>query len=839
MKLEIREHALIITHNGLSVSAEDKIGEHYLFNGRTATENRNGKTYITCEAAEGIRVVYSFCEKENQVEIGTWFEAQMPVVDTGMRWMRLNIPEDAYRTVHGTGPEFTLKMEDCVRPIAFNGTLNLIGTHTLGFSGGSRPTFDPDTRTVSLFPELARCTGDLRVFDSAHPLVGAIWFDAEAVENTLKSNEETDITPCILTDALSALHVKENGISINKQPLFLLSIKNTKSGEKQLLTSERDWDKVKKIQREGCIRLTTETPAGLSGIAVTMEATYDEKKITWRGFTHIDRDDYSLEWMSYPRLVLDGLYSCVLPSHSGEYYTDWNIKNQSYSSIYPNGFGATMSFMSFIHNNAGIYVGIHDRRGCTKSYNVTASNGRITTDIRAYAENMGHAGNSYSLPGEMVWESFEGGWYEVAMLYREFIITTHWYPKDEKRIPRWMKDVPFWIMDWMPNTNPDADPIPISVRPEKPSEDPDAWVKNAIKLKEALGTDIGYHVYNWHWIPFNNDFPHYFPVKEGFIEGVKRLEAAGIHVMPYINALLWDTRDCRGEDVHFTQDALPACAKDENGHPITSSYASHEPDGTLCKLAHMCPTTSVWREKVRENVRRLFEECGVSAVYLDQISAHRSELCMDGTHPHLPGGGSYWNEGYERLIDGLRIAMPDDGALTSESNAEVYARALDGFLTWAWVMPHLIPVFQSVYGGTVAMFGRNTNGYKKRDAAYQRYHYMESLLTGQQLGWSNADVVNHSGVLPFLKKCVEIRMKYKDMFSAQRPMKPPVIEGEIPYHTCITGMNCAEVSRLPLVDAARWENVILIANASDKTVKITIDNIPYTLQPLSITTEER
>jgi len=32
-------------------------------------------------------------------------------------------------------------------------------------------------------------------------------------------------------------------------------------------------------------------------------------------------------------------------------------------------------------------------------------------------------------------------------------------------------------------------------------------------------------------------------VKEGFAEGVRELEEAGVFVMPYINGRLWDTRD--------------------------------------------------------------------------------------------------------------------------------------------------------------------------------------------------------------------------------------------------------------------------------------------------------
>jgi hypothetical protein len=77
------------------------------------------------------------------------------------------------------------------------------------------------------------------------------------------------------------------------------------------------------------------------------------------------------------------------------------------------------------------------------------------------------------------------------------------------------------------------------------------------EFAKFMGVPVGFHWYNWHQIPFDNDYPHYFPTKEGFAEGVRELQQSGVFVMPYINGRLWDTRDKGTEDWQFSKVALP------------------------------------------------------------------------------------------------------------------------------------------------------------------------------------------------------------------------------------------------------------------------------------------
>ena len=72
-----------------------------------------------------------------------------------------------------------------------------------------------------------------------------------------------------------------------------------------------------------------------------------------------------------------------------------------------------------------------------------------------------------------------------------------------------------------------------------------------VRATAELGTTSAVHLYDWHKIPFDNDYPHYFPVKDELADALKTLRAAGIKIMPYINGRLWDTKD-RQNAVSYT-----------------------------------------------------------------------------------------------------------------------------------------------------------------------------------------------------------------------------------------------------------------------------------------------
>lgn len=168
------------------------------------------------------------------------------------------------------------------------------------------------------------------------------------------------------------------------------------------------------------------------------------------------------------------------------------------------------------------------------------------------------------------------------------------------------------------------------------------WPTRSCAPRLSSARPSAVHLYDWHKIPFDNDYPHYFPVKDELADALKTLRAAGIKIMPYINGRLWDTKDRQNEDWQFSKIAYPNCTKDRHGKPFIETYSSKEIDGTKVELSIMCPSTAVWQEKQKEIVGKLFNELDMDAVYIDQIGAAKANPCADKNHPHPAGGGTWW-----------------------------------------------------------------------------------------------------------------------------------------------------------------------------------------------------
>ncbi|MCS7187561.1 MAG: DUF6259 domain-containing protein, partial [Armatimonadota bacterium] len=502
-----------------------------------------------------------------------------------------------------------------------------------------------------------------------------------------------------------------------------------------------------------------------------------ESQICWS--LNIERlaKSWSILRISFPQIAVADLgenSEVFFPRGPGEVQRNLWRKSFTYRSLYPNGW-ATMQFVAAYSktrdkgHGTGIYVGVHDPNGSAKEIIVKSEPDakRVVFGFVHTLPKMGIGGNEFKQTGEVVWQILRGDWFDAAMIYRDWVRKeAKWFPNGTRDAGRGTRsDTPEWMRElcvWAVGGGAPKDCVPI--------------VKEFAKF---MGVPVGFHWYNWHQIPFDNDYPHYFPTKEGFAEGVQELQQSGVFVMPYINGRLWDTRDKGTEDWQFSKIALPAATKQEDGIPYTESYGSKEADGSDVKLAPMCPTTKLWQAKVREIVLRLFNEFGVNAVYIDQVAAAPPALCFDKTHGHPLGGGSWWNEGYWQMLDAIRKAMPKDRMLTTECNAEPFVKWFDGYLTWHWQHDGQVPAFPAVYGGAIQMFGRAYRGGETKDLAL-RMKAGQQLVFGEQIGWIDPSVVREKENAEFLRQVVRLRWHLRRYFCEGEMARPPKLirEGE-------------------------------------------------------------
>jgi hypothetical protein len=427
-----------------------------------------------------------------------------------------------------------------------------------------------------------------------------------------------------------------------------------------------------------------------------------------------------------------------------------------------------MQFMAAYRESgppAGLYFALHDPWGGTKDLALksdpTTRTVRMSFDLPA--ADLGRPGNDFALEGEAVWQLLRGDWFDAAMIYKRWAQReAKWWPRlgrgGRTDTPRWMHDLNVWAM----TGGAPGDCVP----PVK-------------KFREFLDMPAGFHWYNWHQIPFDNDYPHYFPTKPGFSESVAGLKSAGVFVMPYINGRLWDSHDRGAEDFEFSRLALAAVTKKDDGSPYLETYNSKETNGQPVRLGVMCPATALWQNTVSNIVLRLLDECGTSAVYIDQVAAASPTLCQDPAHGHPLGGGHWWNESYWRMLEAIRRAMPPGSALTTECNAEPFIRWFDGYLTWHWQFPGQVPAFPAIYGGTIQMFGRAYRGGATKDLAL-RMKAGQQLVFGEQLGWLDPAVVKEPENADFFRKLARLRAQFRRYFSAGEMARPPRLLGTVP-----------------------------------------------------------
>ncbi|HEY3342479.1 MAG TPA: DUF6259 domain-containing protein, partial [Anaerolineae bacterium] len=330
-------------------------------------------------------------------------------------------------------------------------------------------------------------------------------------------------------------------------PLFTLGLHN---GEGELLIdAETGWQQTHiRAARHGfMLEWSHPLDERIGPLTVKLQATLDARASALHWTLHVTNagSAWSIWRVIFPQVALrkfDEHAVLLIPSGPGELKRDaWDVAF-TYQQPYGQAW-CTMQLMAAYAETAsrsqatGLYLAVHDPHGSTKDISAqsdpAAQSVTLTYDIPA--PNMGLPGNGYSFSGEAVWQLLRGDWYDAALVYRAWASQhARWWPKlgtdGREDTPAWTRELSAWVQaGFEPGTTRGLDPAE-SLAPVK-------------RFHELVDVPLALHWYAWHKIPFDNDYPHYFPAKEGFSEAVRDLQQSGVYSMPYINGRLWDTHD--------------------------------------------------------------------------------------------------------------------------------------------------------------------------------------------------------------------------------------------------------------------------------------------------------
>ena len=439
---------------------------------------------------------------------------------------------------------------------------------------------------------------------------------------------------------------------------------------------------------------------------------------------------------------------------------------------YPSG-GCPVQCMAFNLGEAGLYMAAHD--AAARAKRVIISREQDAT-FATCAEDMGVPGSHVAAPFPVVIQAYKGDWWDAARIYRFWATKQPWTRKgwirDRKDIPKRFRELGVWML---------GGGEPKSVRP---------WMLDA---EQVFPVPVGLHWYCWHVIPFDHTYPEYFPTKKDFDKVVRELVGRGQVMMPYINGRLWD------RDIPSFETGIKAACKQRSGEPYTEIYGSGR------RLAPTCPFTQLWQDKVNEIIHGLIHDCGVNAVYLDQIGAAAPRLCFDPSHGHPLGGGRHWVDGYRKMLDRVKAqGVANNVAFTTENTAEPYMDNIDGFLAWSPRYEHDVPLLPAVYSGYTIYFTSPQAAQDDLDAFVMAQG--RDFLWGCQLGWNGTWILEekHRAKARFMGRLAQYRLAAKQFFvcgqllDEVRPTQP------LPSLTSVWHRRKPHGATLPAVMGTLW-----------------------------------
>ena len=608
----------------------------------------------------------------------------------------------------------------------------------------------------------------------------------------------------------------EQTVLSSERPLFSVTAETGEERDQKVLRSDLDFPKTSfsEGENEWVIRAESGFPGPPILVRLRITVHPSSNRIEWNMDVCPLSDGITLITCDYPSLWFDVTSNrrFLSPFGSGEQMEDDSeLFHHAYhrTNTYPS-YGACFSFMSAWDPQCGrmIYYGIEDPEAAAKQFSFLREedDGAVCLKVSFPCPRFEGAGICTKVSGACVWQTGDGDWYDAALIYRSFLERKAPWMRRSGPWPSWMEEIDVWWLVHLQRDGPFADEI--------------------IEATRNLDVRAAVHLYLWHQIPFDNDYPHYFPEKP-FLRGeVQKLQQAGIRVVPYINGRLWDTRDRGTEDWQFTRLALPSAAKDREGSLFLETYDSKEEDGSPVKLAVMCPSASFWMDTLRSITGRLLDDLGFDGVYLDQIGAAPPVPCSDPTHNHPAGGGNWWCSSYSRLIRHIREEHPDC-VLMTESNAEPFLSDFQGFLCCMWTKNNQTPAFPVLYSDRIHLFGVTLH-----DPSYDDIIIAQTLLFGVQMGWIPPSALSRLPHPDFFRKAVALRKTLHRVLSHGRMLRPPVLSDDAPRLRSEKSPHAYRaVLDYPAVQGAQWMEtetgakymILVNAGESDALTRIQTD----------------
>ncbi len=543
-------------------------------------------------------------------------------------------------------------------------------------------------------------------------------------------------------------------------------------------------------------------------VRVTIEAKRGSALTFW-SFEMDTLENWLVHQVEFPRFIHVNMQleapELIVPSGWGLAYAF--APGYVFTGDYPSCLQG-MQFMGVMQRKGNfLYLATHDTEACLKTFRAKATTtfGELLVDAPASSAWSPNHGGLFALPWKAAVGVTEDWKTALRDWYRPFTFRTVWGQKtfDAAAIPAWLLDADLWL------------------RPMFATEETEKGIEHGL---DYFGNDVGLHWYRWHEIEYDTDYPQYFPPKAEFSGMMKKAQARGAHVVPYINGRLWDP-----SSESWKSDAGAAtAARKYDGTLYTEVY------GSRVANAVACPSTTVWRGKITRLVERLLHEVGSDGVYIDQICAAPGVPCWSTKHEHPTGGGAWWHYAYRKLMGQVREKVGPENILITEENAECFMDLFDVLLLVNTPQDgsRPIPMWPMVYSDRCLMIGFQY--YSPNEPAELLPFFMKnalSLLWGSQLGWIDPNRVLVPGcerAAEFLLTLKKFRREQHDLIYGGQFINDVTAGGDNPViKSTYRGPFDGKVYPLETnaVLGAQWRG----ANGKEAVLLVNIDSADHTV----------
>jgi len=452
-------------------------------------------------------------------------------------------------------------------------------------------------------------------------------------------------------------------------------------------------------------------------------------------------------------------------------------------------------FLALLERDSGLYLAFEDPRATPKHFELKP--GEFFT-FRSFAENASLPGNDYETPGSVAIGVCGNDWWVAAKMFRRWALHQPWTKRGPlnkaSSLPELAKTTGVWFNEIL------AD------------EDPQNVISKFKAAQDYFKLPIALQIYTWHRPKFDTLYPEYFPARPNFqpvVDAVRASDTA--FVVPYINGRLQDIAAPSGKE------AKAWMARKRDGTHYNEEY------GTGANFAVMCPATAYWQKTILDVATKLAGEYNVNGIYIDQIAAAEYAACFDASHGHPLGGGSYWVDGYRKMLEGVKQLRTREGnplLITSENNTDCYMDVVDGFLIWTPRYAEEIPIMQAVYSGYTIYFASNAQ--VKPDTELLPYAMVvgRDVIWGVQPGWMPLEVeTERSAYLRDASRLRHAGLKFFQFGELVGELKPLSDPGQVKGIWRNVLGTAHEETALPAVMSTVWKSPegslgVAIANLS-------------------------